>query len=41
VKAALIAEGVDASRLFAMAIGSSRAPVAGHAAERVEVARMQ
>ena len=41
VKAALIAEGVDASRLFAMAIGSSRAPAAGHAAERVEVARMQ
>ena len=42
VKAALVADGVDASRLFVLALGASRPPAAGHgAAERVEVSRMQ
>jgi outer membrane protein OmpA-like peptidoglycan-associated protein len=43
VKAALVEEGVDASRLFVLALGASRPPAAGAqgAAERVEVSRMQ
>ncbi|NUO62741.1 MAG: OmpA family protein [Gemmatimonadaceae bacterium] len=41
VKSALVEEGVDASRLFVMAFGSSRAPASGHPADRIEVARMQ
>jgi outer membrane protein OmpA-like peptidoglycan-associated protein len=43
VKAALVEEGVDASRLFVLALGASRPPgAAGQgAAERVEVSRMQ
>lgn len=41
VKAALVADGVDVSRLFAMALGSARPPANGQPADRVEVARMQ
>lgn len=43
VKAVLVEEGVDASRLFVLALGASRPPAAGAqgAAERVEVSRMQ
>ena len=41
VKAALVEDGVDVSRLFAMALGSARPPASGHSADRVEVARMQ
>ncbi|HWE43661.1 MAG TPA: OmpA family protein [Gemmatimonadaceae bacterium] len=43
VKAALVEEGVDASRLFVIALGASRPRANGSpgAAERVEVGRMQ
>ena len=43
MKAALVEEGVDASRLFVMALGASRPPAAGahHAADRIEISRMQ
>ncbi|HEX2781605.1 MAG TPA: OmpA family protein [Gemmatimonadaceae bacterium] len=41
VKAALVEEGLDVSRLFALALGSARPPVSGHSADRIEVARMQ
>lgn len=41
VKAALVEEGVEVSRLFAMALGSARPPANGHPADRIEVARMQ
>ena len=43
VKAALVEEGVDASRLFVMALGASRPPAAGtrRAADRIEISRMQ
>ena len=42
VKAALVEEGVESSRLFVIALGASRPPAAGaHAAvERVEISRM-
>ena len=43
VKAVLVEEGVDPSRLFVLALGASRPPAAGAqgVAERVEVSRMQ
>ena len=43
VKAALVEDGVDASRLFVLALGASRPSAAAGqgAAERVEVSRMQ
>ncbi|HEX8851797.1 MAG TPA: OmpA family protein [Gemmatimonadaceae bacterium] len=41
VKSALVEDGVDASRLFVMAFGATRPAASGHAAERIEVARMQ
>jgi outer membrane protein OmpA-like peptidoglycan-associated protein len=43
VKAALVEEGIDASRLFVLALGASRPPATGGSgvAERIEVSRMQ
>lgn len=43
VKTALVEEGVEASRLFVLALGASRPPAAGTRgpADRVEVSRMQ
>jgi outer membrane protein OmpA-like peptidoglycan-associated protein len=41
LKARLVAAGVPAGRLFAMAYGATRPPTDGGAAERIELAKMQ
>lgn len=41
LKAALVAEGVSATQVWARGYGASRAPVAGAPEERIEVTRMQ
>ncbi len=41
LKARLVAAGVPAGRLFAMAYGATRPPTDGESAERIELAKMQ
>jgi outer membrane protein OmpA-like peptidoglycan-associated protein len=41
LKARLVAEGVPATRLFAMAFGATRPPADGGTAPRIELAKMQ